>query len=135
VTASARCRMLGGLLFLLAAGVLVLSVMALLEVVYPPAGATLSNCWWYAMVLYWKEGGTVILYSSSYTTLPHFAHTFDFVTFTAFDPKVKQRRFLPPPLFRGRITQGTLADVLGHHGFVVASSREASGSRGLPRRP
>src|SRR4026209_1328931 len=102
--ARAKWRMLFGILFLLGAGVLVLTLMAILELVSPRAGPSFSNGWWYAMVKFWKEGGAVVLHQSSYTTLPHFAHTDDFEIFDTFDPPMKRRRFLPPPLFTGRIT-------------------------------
>ena len=104
--------MLFGLVFLLACAIAILCMMAVLELVYPPAGVKLSNCWWYAVVLQWKEGGAAVMVPSRYTILPHFLHTFDFETFTAFDPPAKVRRILPPWAFWGSIKTVKREDVM-----------------------
>ena len=104
--------MLGWLTFSLLMGLVVLWSMAVLEVLSPTIAERLSNCWWYAMVKFWKEGGAVVMRESSWTKMQHYEHTCDLEAFSTFNPPHKSTRKIPPPWFHGRIVRASRVDVL-----------------------
>lgn len=68
----------------------------------PASDRLLSNCYFYALRLWWSYGGYLIVTRSKFGWWPHALWSPDLRTFCEFHPtKPKRRRVFPPVLFHG----------------------------------
>lgn len=63
----------------------------------------LSNCLFWVIGQWWREGGFVVICRSSYGWWPHFLWTIDLIDFYEFNPPKKRRLYSPPILFYGTV--------------------------------
>lgn len=62
-----------------------------------------NNCWYYATMIWIRQGGYVVVGDSEYGWWGHYSHTFDFINFTEFTTDTKHKRPFPPPIYPGYI--------------------------------
>lgn len=69
-----------------------------------------SNCLFYAVNRWWREGGYLVIMWSNYGWWPHIAWSPDLVEYYEFCPPTKRRRWCPPWIFWGSVKRWSQAD-------------------------
>ena len=103
---------MSGIFVQLLAGLLIMMIMPVLE--YFDLDEKYNNCWYYAIRLWVKEGGYVLIEHSSWGWWGHYSHTLDMVNFTMYTTDGKHDRTSPPAIFHGYITKWILEPSVGH---------------------
>lgn len=62
-----------------------------------------SNCLFWALYKFWKEGGWMKMRMSHYVYFPHFLWSKDDIDYYSFSPVDPKVRLLPPPIFWGEV--------------------------------
>ena len=66
----------------------------------------MSNCFFYAVGRWWREGGYFVVRRSHFGWWPHFLWSPDLVTFYQYGPAVPNHHLrCPPPIFHGVVRQ------------------------------
>jgi hypothetical protein len=62
-----------------------------------------SNCLFWAVRQWAREGGYLLIRKSHYGPFPHFLWSADLKQFSSFVPLDPRHKLIPPPIFRGEV--------------------------------
>lgn len=69
------------------------------------------NCLLFAVAMWWRHGGFVIVRKSHYGWWPHFLWSADLITFLEYTPAQPNHHLLiPPPWYRGVVKRTTAGE-------------------------